>query len=431
MKASERINRRIELEEISVHLLLDGRCVDVPVTVVLELSPRPQMVLEFSSDDVAAMKEIHEKGDVNVRLEDGRVVHTEVGNRRLLSGGKLSNVLFPRDPLVTVLEEEAVMARSKFVLINFPSIFGKQDIIRRIRKGTRTAQYITQHIQLRAHPWLVEITEVDSLMAIDYYLKRYGGSAITHAVNVTRVDGCGFSLDDLQPLLDALHLFFSFVRGSYCGMTLLSAQDSNRKRVWQQWGTYHVEPWQRELQSWVDGLHSENLSPVFGGLWGQLTDPKQGDAVTKVIHWYLRSNASREPEVSVVLTQAALERLAFSTIGARPSGKAEGNWIAEALHEMDIDHNIPESCVELTGLQKAGEWDHGPHALVRIRNELVHPRRRLGPLSLATQLEAQSLGLHYLELMLLNLTGYGGKYLNRLKRGYSNQLEYVPWVSGW
>ena len=231
MKPSERVNRRIELERRSVDLLLDGRSVAVPVTVMLELSPRPQMVLEFSSDDVAAMNEIHEKRDVSVRLEDGRVVRTEVGNRRLLSGGSLSNVLFPRGQLVTVLEEEAVMTRCKFVLINFPSIWGEQDIVRRIRKDTGITQYRTQHFQLEAHPWLVEITEVDSLMAMDYRLKRYGGSGITHSVNVTRVDGCGFDLDDLRPLLDALHLFFSFVRGSYCGMTLLSAQDSNRRRV--------------------------------------------------------------------------------------------------------------------------------------------------------------------------------------------------------
>ena len=69
-----------------------------------------------------------------------------------------------------------------------------------------------------------------------------------------------------------------------------------------------------------------------------------------------------------------------------------------------------------------GKWDHGPHALVRIRNELVHPEGRLGPISLSTRLEAQCLGLHYVELMLLNLTGYYSKYLNRLKRGYSSQL---------
>ena len=34
---------------------------------------------------------------------------------------------------------------------------------------------------------------------------------------------------------------------------------------------------------------------------------------------------------------------------------------------------IPSSCRELTGLAKQHSLKHGPHALVEIRNSMVHP----------------------------------------------------------
>ena len=145
--------------------------------------------------------------------------------------------------------------------------------------------------------------------------------------------------------------------------------------------------------------------------------------------WYLRSNESSEPEVSVVLTQAALERLAFSTVGPK-SNRTEGGWIADALQAKGIDPDIPTGCRELCQIRTRYSWSHGPHALVDIRNDLVHANTRRGTLSSATLLEAQSLGLHYVELMLLKVFGYTGEYANRVKNpGWDSSLfENVPWA---
>lgn len=63
------------------------------------------------------------------------------------------------------------------------------------------------------------------------------------------------------------------------------------------------------------------------------------------------------------------------------------------------------------------KWSHGPHALVATRNNLVHPDQKHDPLSETALIEAQNLGLHYIELMLLRLSGYTGRYVNRLKSG--------------
>ena len=322
-----------------------------------------------------------------------------------------------------------MLAMCKFSLINFPNVWGNKDI-RCYPDPANSASYLTcQRFQLEANPWFIDITAVDSLMGVHYQLTRRGGSAITYYGSVARVDKREFSQNELASLLKTLHLFLSFARGSYCGLTSLSGHDSNDDLVWEQWGTYKVEPWRRELLTWVDGLNSQNLSPVFEGLWNLLNNPNRSSTISQVIHWYLRSNESIEPEVGIVLNQAALERLSSSTVGPK-CNKKEGDWMAQALQRMGIDPDLPTHCQELRRLQKLHNWSHGPHAMVVIRNDLVHSDTKHGPFSETALLEAQSLGLHYVELMLLGLAGYRSRYMNRLKSRarHRSPVENVPWA---
>ena len=432
MKPSEKINHTWDLGRRRVEIVLDNGSVEASAKVNLELSPRPQVILhcEFLSTDAEATNEIHTKQEVNVRLDTGIEVQAAVGNRWTLGGGKISNVLVLKSEPATVLEQSPSLARCKFVLLNFPHVLGKQDVMRYPDRGSTSRWLRYPRFKLMAHPWLIDVWAEGSAGGMHYRLTRRGGSAITHIGAITRVDGQDFIVDDLQRLLTALHLFLSFVRGSYCGLTLLSGQDLNRRRVWEQWGTYKAEPWRGVVKTWTHPMKSHLLSSIFAGFWRSLNNASLKDSVARVVHWYLRSNESAEPEVSVVLTQAALERLAHSTVGPK-SNRPEGEWIAQALTDKGINSDIPIDCRELHRMQARHGWAHGPHALVDIRNDLVHADSRRGTLSPDTLLEAQSLGLHYVELMLLRIFGYSGEYANRLKYygGDSSPIENVPWAT--
>ena len=48
---------------------------------------------------------------------------------------------------------------------------------------------------------------------------------------------------------------------------------------------------------------------------------------------------------------------------------------------------------------------------------MVYSNSKHGPFSETALMEAQNLGLHYIELMLLRLSGFTGRYVNRLKNG--------------
>ena len=433
MRIAERINRPIVLQRCSIQLLLDARSVCAQARVILRLSPNPRVVIEYDlpSDEAAASNEIRSKRTVCVQLEQGTKIDALVGNYLAIGGGKISGVLIPKEQPVTVFNNNLGMNRCKFALINFPSIWGKQDIYYTKERDGKALSFVTQHLKFEANPWVVEITGVDSLMGVDNRLKLEGGSAVTHFGSITQAAGQDFSLDELSLFLESLHLFLSFARGSYCGLTLLSAQDSNRRRVWQQWGTYKTEPWHRELPTWVDGLQSQTLSSMFEGFWKLYANKKWRESISKVVSWYLRSNDANESEVGIVLTQAALEHLTYNLAGKRPNNTKEGGCIASALTTIGIDVKIPPQCKELLGIHNRVSWSHGPHALVDLRNNLVHADNRLGGIPSNAHSEAWDLGQWYVELILLHLFGYTGRYSSRIKlgAGSTSEIEPVPWAT--
>ena len=116
-----------------------------------------------------------------------------------------------------------------------------------------------------------------------------------------------------------------------------------------------------------------------------------------------------------MLAHAALERLSFLVNGPKGRQQHEGDWLAKALRKNGIAPSLPAECTELTSLDKTHEWSHGPHVLTVFRNDLVHPDNRSGPFHDLAMHEAQSLGLHYIELLLLRMSGFMGQFMNRLK----------------
>lgn len=248
------------------------------------------------------------------------------------------------------------------------------------------------------------------------------------------MDGKAFSVEEAHKLLDVLHLFLSFARGGDCGVTLIAGDDENGRQAWEQWGTYSTYPW-FHLSSWLDHRHDNHvaLSEAFPGflrIVGQMTYAPD-DPVRVALYWYLRSNESSALQAGIILTQAALERLARQLSPMekyKPSDNAAGR-IRAVLKETGIDPIIPQCCKELRAVVPIGSLCDGPEILTKIRNDLVHAEMRTN-VSLEAYLEARDLGQWYVELLLLRLFEYEGQYANRLAYKYEGiwKPEVVPWT---
>lgn len=79
--------------------------------------------------------------------------------------------------------------------------------------------------------------------------------------------------------------------------------------------------------------------------------------------------------------------------------------------------------------ENGNQWVDGPHAFTEFRNGIVHPRKLKKVLNAdaGVTVEVCNLGRWYLELVLLSLCGYQGKYVNRLLIP-RQAPEFVPWV---
>ena len=429
--SQDNIDSPVVLEETTIEFILSDSSIVAPAKAILQLSPRPRVIIEFDLPPGSHREhnEINSTEFTDIRLSNGTVLRTVIGGIWRLSSDGVSNILVPIDQPVTVINANSKIRKCKFSLINFPSMWGDQDIHYEKKINGRTQGYVTQHLHFTVDSWSIDITAIDRLMAIDLKMRHSGGSIVTHHGSLTKIRDQEFSLSELEHTLHFLHLFLSFARGSYCGLTLLSGEDVTGRTTWQQWGTYRAEPWLRTLPTWVCGLNSEMLVPIVGGLWKKYCETSWRDTINRSLRWYLRSNESTEIEVGIVLTQAALECLSHACVGSR-SGVRQGEWIGNALHSVGITTEIPEQCKDLAKVQKRRGWEHGPHALVDIRNNLIHSDTRAAVISRDAYRQAWDLGQWYVELMLLQISGYSGRYLNRLKRGhgYVEAVEDVPWA---
>ncbi len=258
-------------------------------------------------------------------------------------------------------------------------------------------------------------------------LKRDRSFGFTYNGTITRSDGADISVDEVTVLLETLRLFLSFARGGYCSLALVEGKDEHGAQSWVRWGSHDVS----ELGNGHSWLMRVGGDDILTGLFPKFCDllgSKNGwrDTIARTIDWYLRSNES-PPYVGLLLTQAALERLSCQILG----GERPRKFIEKALKKLPglgDSIPVPSSCQELLGL---GKWQSAPHALVDLRNDLVHPEETLTGVSDLVYHEAWNLGQWYIEMMLLNLLGYQGSYRNRLGswRQGASPIPEVPWLT--
>ena len=390
----------------------------MPAKVTMSLSPVPRVFIEITTPGmaVALANSLYRFGaKPKLRLPSGPEIEAFV--MEVAIDKVCRSLLVPTQQPVTVRQTEEPLQSVQFNLINFPSL----------DRGTRP-------VLLHADPWCVEIKPVSHLSEIKRILKTESGHGVTHEGSIRRSDGKSFSVEEADKLLDGLRLFLSFARGGDCGVTLIAGRDENGQPAWEQWGTYSTYPW-FGLSSWLDHRLNNNdaLSTAFPGFWrkvGQTTGVPD-HPVRVALYWYLRSNESNALQAGIILTQAALERLACQLLPNEryKTLNSAARKIRAVLQEKGIDTAIPQCCKELRMVRKTKGFCDGPEILSEIRNDLVHAKMRTN-VCLDAYLEARDLGQWYVELLLLRLFEYTGQYANRLAYKYEGRFEpgIVPWA---
>ena len=213
---------------------------------------------------------------------------------------------------VTVLKTGKDCLSVRFDIVNFPTLY--------------------HSVTLTAAPWQIEINPREQFGEIVKQLNSDGGYGLTHVGTITRLDGQTFTADDAESLLLVLWWFLSFARGGSCGVALASGIYENGETAWKQWGCRSTFHW-RGLTAWLPRQNIHLWLPeAFTGFCCALKidGPFNEDPLRPALQWYLAANESRYPPTSIVLAQAALERLAFISLSKEDWKKYECKRVLRA-----------------------------------------------------------------------------------------------------
>lgn len=410
-------NQPILLTETDI-VKIDGRPVDIPVSVVFQLYPFPTVVIE--SEMLPDL--VRQRGPLKILLRNGAQLNVLL---RSLHFDVEKLILVPASQPTNVIDEARPLKEVSFAILNFPAFYGSKD-----RWINDAEQSIRIPCAIMDTPdWSIEIASVSDIRNVEKSLQRSKGYGLTYNGSVTRSNGATFSVKDVEPLLEALRLFLSVARGATCSLALVRGLDTEGRDSWVRWGAHHSEPGLGHHSAFLR-INTDILSDLFPKFWSFFEGKeRRKNAILRALDWYLWSNVSA-PHIGLVLTFSALEGFSSLVLSEQENNKeSTGKFIERALSELQIPLHLPANCDELRTIENTN-WKVGPHALADIRNDLVHRGNSLCHVSNEAYQEAWDLGQWYFEMMFLSRFRYQGCYKNRLASGQRTKeaILPVPWA---
>ncbi|OCC10927.1 hypothetical protein A3Q37_03045 [Streptomyces sp. PTY087I2] len=328
--------------------------------------------------------------------------------------------------------------------VNLPALRGQHDLTTR----TEGAEHTT-HRGRWSHEtggWKITLDIRPDHRSIWKDLHQTHVYAITHVMELSRTDGSVFTADQAQPILQALHMGFSFALGRWVAPMLpvgLGEQDHIR---WEEWAARLCDPAKAISSGWWTHWDSEALRTLVTRLVSACSDPAYAARVNRQLTYAVSTTRDEGfVEQRIMVGAAGLEHtlwqrfvlsgnMTCAEYGRMPAHKLLRRALQSASIPLTID---PEHLPALAELAAARKRDHGANMdgadlVTWVRNKLVHPTgaeddvyRFKGAVT-----ETWLLTRHYLTLLILESLGYQGAYTS-LAAGhrYVGESAKVPWAT--
>ncbi|MFG3120809.1 hypothetical protein ACGFYO_02270 [Streptomyces sp. NPDC048201] len=253
-------------------------------------------------------------------------------------------------------------------------------------------------------------------------------------------------MDEVTPVLSALHVGLSFALGRWVAPALPIGQNDQEHTVWGQWGPL-CDPARRISSGWWYPEDQKSLADLLACLLPTFRDPGKGQALRLQMQYAITAIVDRGfVEQRIMSGAAGLEHVMWQELVL--SGRfTEAEYTSRArpphdnlrmvLTESGVDLRVragrlPAAAAYAARQQVDGTRPaDGADVVTRVRNRLVHPKEAqelvYGVKGLVT--ETWLLTRHYLALLVLRSIGYRGSYqdLSRTNR-WLGETESVPWA---
>jgi hypothetical protein len=163
---------------------------------------------------------------------------------------------------------------------------------------------------------------------------------------------------------------------------------------------------------------------------------------SELSRYYLDANNANPAELAVSAAQAGLDLLAFTYLvedhqilteaeyGPSKKRPAHKN-LADFLDANGVDTSIPQTLPNLQSVAAATGCGNGLEILTRMRNRVIHPRRKKQKYTPDEWTDAWRLATRYLLLGILAYVGYQGTYRDpTAAQVWTGSVEWAPWHRG-
>ncbi|TMR04353.1 hypothetical protein ETD83_08315 [Actinomadura soli] len=253
-------------------------------------------------------------------------------------------------------------------------------------------------------------------------------------------DSLPITIKEVERLEWQLFLLLSLLRGREAGLAATAGIHDLGHVVWARW----AKP-RRGTGQWQwcpDHLFADAFTELAQAFSKLADNPTMEKVVDRAINLYLTANGTQPIDARIPVACSGLELLAWAVLQTEQwltTGAFSKLWAAANLRLLlqwsGIPIDAPSAFTELEARRLSLEQPDlaGPDAVLKIRNDLVHPPKRLSKLewpSVAEMQQAWRLSMHYLELVILRILGYQGQYLPRLQltARWATDTESVPWA---
>ena len=422
--STETANQSIPLGRDTLRIECEGEEYTCPGEAVLHLQPSLCLTLnaDFSSHPFLDLRLLMAKGAIKIRYGSrARPVNALLAPSPSGPGESSGTGTFiPNPERLTICDDRRKrLAAVTFHVMNFPAF---------VSQGPDSADFTYEpkrqrlgRAVLEHNGWQIELQTLPSAGDLIKQLRAEGGFAITHVGRLTRKNGSTFRVSQVEAVLTGLHKFLSFARGLWVPLVLPVGEDKQGNRVFESWDGLLATAWEPR-RAWFDERNGQTLAELYPGFINLLHDSCLGEAVRAALYWYLRSNRAGEGagvDSGVILSQAALERLTTAYL-SREKKIAPDDPATELFRGAFLSLGIPTAIPMGMGAVSTGRrkrvWKDLPEVVVKVRNELIHPRPRLPMRVEKVVATAWDIAQWYIELTILALAGYRGIYSNRLRK---------------
>jgi hypothetical protein len=272
-------------------------------------------------------------------------------------------------------------------------------------------------------------------------LEKTGGYILIYNAEVKKINGGKINSNEAVSLNSCFGKYLTLINGSRISPIFIEGI-KEENALWTDYSIYDIDPYKNNitfskyyLESDLDALWNS-----FSHLWK--TDE---EFLTSVINWYVEANSTTDYiDRNLILVQTALELIYNWFViekgqllyGLDADNINAANKIRLLLSQLNVKSEIPK---RFTALQKTlngriTDLKDGPGVTTYIRNCIVHSKaKNRDNLKLITEdakNQALQLCLWYVELSILKILRYNGKYYNRCSKEtfQENKEELVPWI---